>query len=409
MKRSRMRNRGICPLCLRTFALADAPYRCINSEHAEDDAQLAKQLGRGEAIRGAVFQPTRHRSLWARLLGLFKKKSTSAPCPECGVRSSQRVCPYCHSDLAPNAHRVDHLVIAVIGPRNGGKTTLIATMLDQFERNGYRLAVDIRPQGIDTRVNFENHYAFINRDGRMPPSTQVNGDNLVTKQPLLYRFESRSDSEAGRDKGGSRCVNVVIFDAAGEGLDDPHTMALHTRGLLESDGIIFVVDSVALRGVRARLPTGHRASADLVRVGPEAILNNLIELFESRGLVSHNAKIERPVAFAFSKLDELASVPELLPDLNPMSLLPSPHNGKFNTQAVDYVSSQIERKLADGQWGTEALLNKTKKFANAKFFLFSSLGVHPKDGEMVVDVSSPVRVEDPLLWLLWRLGYLKTE
>ena len=404
MKRSRMRNRGICPLCLRTFALADAPYRCINSEHAEDDAQLAKHLGRGEAIRGAVFQPTRQRSLWARLLGLFKKKPTSAPCPECVVRSSQRVCPHCHSDLAPNAHRVDHVVIAVIGPRNGGKTTFISTMVDQFERNGYRLSVDIRPQGIDTRVNFENHYAFIHRDGRMPPSTQVNGDNPVIKQPLLFRFETRDDSDAA-----PRCVNLVIFDSAAEGLDDPHTMALYTRGLLESDGIIFIVDSVALRGVRARLPTGHHASASLVRVGPEAILNNLIELFESRGLVSHNAKIERPVAFAFSKLDELASVPELLPDLNPMSLLPSPHNGKFNKQAVDYVSSQIERKLADGQWGTEALLNKTKKFSNAKFFLFSSLGVHPNDGEIAVDVSSPVRVEDPLLWLLWHLGYLKAD
>lgn len=406
MKHPRMPNQGLCPCCLRTFSLTEAPFRCINAEHAVDDAPLAKHLGRGEVIRGAVFLPSERIPLWRRL---FRRKVNAVPCPECGVLSSQRVCPHCHSDLAPNAHRVDHVVIAVIGARNAGKTTFISTMVDQLERNGYRLSLDIRPQGLDTRVNYEAHYAFLGRDGRLPPSTQVNGDNPVIKQPLVFRIEVRNPDDGGRRKQFSRCVNLVVFDTAGEGLDDPHTMAFYSRGLIEADAYVFIVDTLALRGVRARLPAGHHASVEPVRVGPEAILNNLTELFESRGLVSHSAQIERPIAFGFSKLDELAGVPELLPDLNPMGLLPSPHTGKFNKAAVDYVSSQIERKLADGQWGTEALLNKTRKFSDAKFFLFSSLGVRPQDGETTVDVSAPVRVEDPLLWLLWRLGYLPAE
>ncbi len=406
MKISKLLTQGLCPCCLRTFKLSDAPFRCINPEHAADDAQLAKHLGRGEAIRGVVFSPAEPHSLFEKI---FRRAKNAVACPECGVLSSQRACPHCHSDLAPNAHRLNHIVIAVIGPRNAGKTTFIAAMLDQLERNGYRLSMDIRPQGNETRTNFENHYAFVAREGRLPPSTQVNGDNPVIRQPLLYRIEVRNDSRDRQQRRFSRSINLVIFDSAGESLGDPHTMGLHNRGLLQADALIFVIDPLTLGGVYARLPPGHHSSAEPVRVGPESILNNMIELFESRGLVAHSEQIELPAAFALSKLDELAAVPELLPDLNPVGLLPSPHNGKFNKEAIDYVSCQIERKLADGQWGTEALLNKTKKFANAKFFLFSSLGVRPQDGEVAVDVSSPVRVEDPLLWLLWRLGFLQPE
>jgi hypothetical protein len=45
-------------------------------------------------------------------------------------------------------------------------------------------------------------------------------------------------------------------------------------------------------------------------------------------------------------------------------------------------------------------------FANYRYFGVSSLG-HAPDKQVKIDTVSPVRVEDPFLWILYRLGLVK--
>src|SRR5205085_11824558 len=112
-------------------------------------------------------------------------------------------------------------------------------------------------------------------------------------------------------------------------------------------------------------------------------------------------KVKVPIAFTLSKVDTL------IPILDPGSALqrPGDHPGHLDLEEVQSVSTEIANYLAE--WINPAFLASIRNgFACYNYFGVSSLGEQP-DANNRLSTVSPLRVEDPFLWLLYKLDLIK--
>ena len=111
-------------------------------------------------------------------------------------------------------------------------------------------------------------------------------------------------------------------------------------------------------------------------------------------------QIPVPAAFAFSKSDALKGL------VHPTStiLRDSRHECGFNLADCERVSEEVMECVKE--WDGPRLVDLVRtQFRTSCFFALSALGQSPKE-TLEIDPVAPLRVADPLLWLLWKLGYL---
>ena len=83
----------------------------------------------------------------------------------------------------------------------------------------------------------------------------------------------------------------------------------------------------------------------------------------------------------------------------------SRHEGGFNFAECMRVSHEVMEHIRE--WDSPQLCHQAEKFESTCFFAFSSLGELP-DYDMRIRSVNPHCVADPLLWVLWKLGYIRT-
>ena len=116
--------------------------------------------------------------------------------------------------------------------------------------------------------------------------------------------------------------------------------------------------------------------------------------------------IDIPIALAFTKMDVLAKYDALLDDS--CLRMQSEHIAKGGFVKSDFeetnreIIALLENFMADE---VEQLL---KQFTRYSFFGVSSLGENPAGGVKLSGEPNPIRVLDPLLWLLSINKYIKT-
>lgn len=197
----------------------------------------------------------------------------------------------------------------------------------------------------------------------------------------------------------------MFFDAAGEDLGSSEAMDRYTHYLAAADGIILLVDPLQMRAVRDRLPVDSDLPLPVVETPPQQIAADLAAQLRAHGRGSTRGRVTTPVAVAVTKTDSLS------PLLGPHS--PLLRNADHSSGAVDEddrlaVHEEME-SLLDG-WDSGALLRQLERdFARLSLFGLSALG-SPPPADAPADAPKsgprPLRVEDPLLWLLGLGGLL---
>jgi hypothetical protein len=113
-------------------------------------------------------------------------------------------------------------------------------------------------------------------------------------------------------------------------------------------------------------------------------------------------KIKTPVAFTLSKIDTLDDL--FLDEESPLRK-PSTHNGNLDLDDVRAMSVEIESYFKT--WINPNFCKYiASSFKTYYYFGISSLGTHPNEQDRIVGIN-PRRVEDPFLWILSRLGFVK--
>ncbi len=373
----------MCPFCFAHFSRNDVKFRCTNAKCTLDEDEKQAEFQGITTPMNIVFEHGK------RFL------PHESVCPECNKSTNKYVCPECHSELLPDVGQTDERIIAVIGGRSTGKSNYIATLVHRL-----RTAVSTTfntgtiARGDMTSQRYNKSFRPLFDDKKVLPPTPA-GD-AETKIPMVYRVRFNEHR--------NRAATLVLFDTAGEDMRSLDSMSREAKYITKSQGLIFLLDPLQIPAVRTLLP------ADVVRgagVGttPDEIVSHLVGLFEKDRTWRRGQKIKTPVAFTLSKIDALLNVDGII---DPGSSLrhAGGHLGYLNKSDVEAVHAEIAAYLygwmSDGAF--EQLVNSY--FEDYRFFGMSALGRTPNpDGTL--DSIEPLRVEDPILWLFKKYGFIK--
>ncbi|MFE1310807.1 hypothetical protein [Streptomyces sp. NPDC058755] len=398
----------ICPYCFARASAAKLPYRCLMTPSGvrggapcgpERDDAWAGFMGPGvppaARMRGPVFTPAR------KVAGLGGGGS-SVPCPQCGVPTPVRVCGSCHSDLPSDYCDQDSRIIALVGAKASGKSTYVSVLVNELnQRVGQAYHASLAAMGQSTQTRDKEMAEDLYERLRLPDATRPAA--LGFNDPLLYRLSLPRKGLLGG--AGTRHTTLVFFDAAGEDLAGAEAMDRYTRYLGAADGIVLLVDPLQLGSVRDRLAVHEGPPLPVVETSPQQIAADLAAQLRAHGKGRTRGRVSTPIAVAVTKTDMLR------PLLDPHSplLRNAPHSaGTYDGEDRLAVHEELRSLLTD--WDSGALLRQLElDFAELSLFGLSALGASPPaDAPADVPKSGPqpVRVEDPLLWLLSRRGLL---
>jgi hypothetical protein len=216
---------------------------------------------------------------------------------------------------------------------------------------------------------------------------------------MVFRFNTERNGLLGR----ARITRSLLsfFDTAGEDLTSQGSVDVNARYLASADGIILLLDPLQMPGARAqassesRLPDPAPAAAS-----PANVLIRVTDLLQARLGSGPSARIRKPLAVAFSKLDTLW---HCFPQGSPLRRPPG-QSRTFDTRDSLDVHEHV-RALLDDWGGAQIDQILQHHYARYRYFGFSALGESPtRDNRVSPRGIQPYRVADPFLWLLTEFG-----
>ncbi|MFJ3707998.1 hypothetical protein OG204_29870 [Streptomyces sp. NBC_01387] len=397
----------ICPYCFERTTAARLPFRCLMTAtrvrggtpcDAERDDVWAEFMGPSIPpalrMRGPVFPPP-------RTLGGLRGGGARAACPGCGVSTHVRVCRRCHSDFPSDYCDQDSRIIALVGAKASGKSTYVSVLVNELRnRVGRAYEASIAAMGSDTQRRDREMSEDLYDQLRLPDATRPAA--MGFNDPLLYRLSLPRRKRLG---DGSRHTALVFFDAAGEDLKSAEAMDRYTHYLAAADGVILLVDPLQLGSVRDQLPPGEGPPLPSVETSPQQIAADLAAQLRAHGRGGSRGRVTTPIAVAVTKTDMLR------PLLDPHSplLRNAPHSGGMVSEQERLAVHEEMRSLMES-WDSGALTRQLERdFAELSLFGLSALGAPPPahaPADAPKSGPQPLRIEDPLLWLLARRGLL---
>lgn len=383
-----------CPYCFAQLRRRDLMFRCVGGGPGRLagcppvlDEPYQAYLRAGSSA-GAVLPP------------VFEAdgRKPRAVHLECGQVSLRRVCPHCHNELAGDYCDVRSKLVALVGAKNAGKSTYIAVFVRQLlNQVGKELQASL--MACDDRTSRRYREDFerpLYERSELLPVTQSAASEL--HEPLVYRLTLTRRWWFLRRR---RALTLVLFDTAGEDLTSNDSVDQHLRYLGVADAVLFLVDPLELPGARDDVVAGPgTAGTD----DPLDVIRRVTSLLRA----AHQRPAPRPlpveVAVALTKVDALRL--DIAEVAGASQLHRSrPATGRLDRHDRDLVEVQVRALLERWQAGSLDRELASSYRAHALFGV-SALGHPPKDGSVDPAGISPHRVEEPLLWLLWRFGML---
>ena len=404
-------SKATCPFCFNRFHLSMAPRRTTDPTLPQiKDSKMGNFLGRPDLELGAITEP----SEFSWLEKLFGKTYIA----DDWKSGHKKICPNCHMYLphATASGQLNSKTIAIIGARSSGKSNYFGVLLNELENRyadevGFTIydqetySVKEDKQISSKKLYRERYGARLYGSGKRVAIDQSASarQDAALRIPLIYRLEFPKTNFQKLMSFYKPVVSMdlVIFDAAGEDLQDPEAIEQLCRYLLNSCGIIFLIDPMQFDHIRNKIPD-HSKESNEKKIDFDAsdMISRVVNLFQSKGGLKPGEKISVPAAFAFSKLDLIESL------ISPRSLLRknNVHRGGFNLKNIQKLSEEVIE--CTKEWESPKLANLAKsKFKSHCFFALSALGQSPKN-DLQIDRVAPKNVADPLLWLLWKNGYI---
>lgn len=324
--------------------------------------------------------------------------ASAKACPHGQQSSGGRFCPHCDKLLEYDYITTKSRIIAMIGSKEAGKSTYVGVLIHEL-RNRIGTAfngMSTELVGDKSRARYREVFAGPMYDN----GVTVGGTDSVRARyrldPLLFmlRFPRR------RLLGEQLTAAMMIFyDTAGEDVLLDENIERLVDYFDAADAIVFLVDPLQIssvrRGVDDSVPVPEVPADQVV------IVERLAALLRQRRGMGSAQRVATPLAVAVAKTDALGAA---LP-ANSAVRRPGCHDGFYDDGDGQYVHDEVRATLSGWADG-EALLNAVAThFSSYRFFGVSALGVTPPaEGKISPSGIHPLRVEDPLLWLLGRFG-----
>lgn len=309
-----------------------------------------------------------------------------------GKISKVRICPLCHNILPHEFGKYPVIYIAVVGITASGKTVYLSQLMKSIQivlAKGNLVQLGMTEEA----KNFvESH--FISRGSSLPGATA--SDSLSVPIPITVQQKDT----------GNR-FTLMFYDIAGECCVNPAKMDVFGPFIANANGIVMIIDPKQFPEIFGD-PYGY---VD-VTYSPSAVADAMYTAFGSGA----NGGSEIPLAVAISKSDLMRDSDSASVNTNSIIFRNTryeDYGGKYGMPYDDINTINTEIKMIIGREKLSQgglLIEKLKStFTNNAFFAFSALNSAPKrDHDREVDVMKedpePLRIEDPLLWLLNNIG-----
>lgn len=307
-----------------------------------------------------------------------------------GEKCYRRVCPCCHNPFPDNYGKFPIHFVSIIGITGAGKTVYLSQLLKGMKKYSEKV-------GYSAIVNNTGVTAFIEKN-RVAAGVPLPGSTPTNRlqQPLIFQLV--------RDCGNNQKATetFVLYDVAGEVFKDEELIKRFAPFIQHVDGAIVLIDPLQFEVISEA--SGSAEALDEPTTALEAI-HNIITAAQS------NLKCSIPFAICISKAD-MGEVQGVLGEELKSRLL----NDVTSVLDRDGYSAQIFNAREYEPIG-RALLHFVQKNANVlsgqmhknytnfNYFAFTALGCPVKNGAPVGPVL-PKRIEEPLLWMFYKLGYV---
>ncbi|MFG3138259.1 hypothetical protein ACGFZA_18855 [Streptomyces sp. NPDC048211] len=277
-------------------------------------------------------------------------------------------------------------VVVLAGPAGSGLSTFTAVALHELRhRLGEELGMALLPCDDRTATDVRRYEQPLYEDAHLLPAALPSG----ASRPLVHRLSRRT----GRRERALTFVLLETSERWSAGGDPAEGVQ---RSLAGADAIVLLLDPRDLTGAVSR-PAGRPPTADSAQV-----VERVLDRLRTAG-AGHpdGGRIAIPVAVAVAKLDLVA--PQLPPN-SPLHRRRSPGPG---FDGVDRSAVDTELRALLTLWQSDGIDQRLREgCADYQLFAFSALGRAPRGDAAPPGGPRPHRVEDPLLWLLYRFGLL---
>lgn len=376
-------NKFICPYCYEKHRIKDCIYKC-----AYNSSGVLKN--RDGSIKQCKFDFQKNADGTIPIKYIKK-------CEKCEHAKLIRFCPIKSQNgrmlEIPERACGNTFSIALIGAKESGKSNYIAVMVNEIKKKMSRnmdcSLIFCNQQTNDIYLN--TYYNPLYEHATTVKGTDANED----APPLIYSIDFYKANKV------HNTITMSLYDTAGENLDNENSMLCNNQYISNASGIIILLDPLQLPTIRKKL----EGKVELPEQNSDItdILSRVINLIKEQKKIKGN--IDIPVALAFTKMDVLSKY-DVIPDESCLRMQ-SEHIAKGSFVKSDFeetnreIIALLENFMADE---VEQLL---KQFTRYSFFGVSSLGENPVGGVKLSGEPNPIRVLDPLLWLLSINKYIK--
>lgn len=377
-------NKFICPYCYEKHGANECIYRCAYNS----SGVLKKSDGSSKQCKFDF-----EKNVDGTIPAKYVKK-----CTKCDNAKLIRFCPTKSQKgkmlEIPERACGNTFSIALIGAKQSGKSNYIAVLVNEIKKKMSR-SMDCSLIFCNQQTNdayLSTYYKPLYENATTVKGTDANDD----APPLIYSIDFYKANKIRNS------ITMSLYDTAGENLDNENSMLCNNQYISNASGIIILLDPL-------QLPTIRKALAGKVELPDQNsdttdILRRVINLIQDQKKIKGN--IDIPVALAFTKIDVLAKY-DALPDDNCLRR-ESGHiaNGGFVKSDFEETQKAITDLLSN--FMEDEVEQLLKHFTRYSFFGVSSLGENPTGGVKLSGEPNPIRVLDPLLWLLSINKYIKT-
>ncbi len=321
-------------------------------------------------------------------------------CDVCKRPAYVRVCPTCHNMIPPGAEEEGNKIFVILGPKGVGKSHYIAVLINQLKNtisSEFNGVLNAANDSTTLRYRDMYYHRLFEEKRKLQPTLSF-GSSDSSREPLIFYL---------RILNGDRpqVFTFAFFDTAGEDLVSTNRMmSLNLNAFISlASGIVYLVDPMQVKYINQRIHVDNKPE-----IGPSAtdILNNICEIIRANKKIKGKDKIDIPIAVSLTKSDVLYKIPEneeeskVLIGINSSLHIPREY-GKYDEENFEQINAELEEYVRR-TIGPE-FLQVVRSFNDHSIFAVSALGCNPTGSALPRGVS-PMRVEDPFLWLLSKEG-----
>ncbi len=315
------------------------------------------------------------------------------------IETKKRLCPFCHNDLPHSAGRAPSNIIAIIGASQVGKSVYMASLIHTLETvTAHNFDAACMPINSDTSRRFRSQYL----DPLFAQNILIESTQKEKKQePFIYQFKFKDPSKAP--------LSLVFFDVAGEGMVEEDYLDLYANHIKNAEGILFLVDPLQLSAIRNKILLSQGSTSGDFTSKYQESRDVVVSLGENFIASGEDGRTSIPTAIVVTKsdmLEKLAQEDEAYLKSNSNVFYNYEHKGYFNLNEYENINGEVKRFIEQVDL---AFLDAVEvHFNNVGYFAVSSLGQNPVEGRLQ-GVIQPLRVDEPFLWILHKLGYIESE